>query len=1474
MKTKHLFLFLFATILSLVGFTPKAYADEKDIKIGDLYYDLIESEDSRYAEIKSHFFWIGYIERTFGSEYDAEEIVIPSEVRYQGKTYIVKKIGNKAFQYCYQLKHIEIPNTVTDIESKAFANSVSLKVEDLKIPTSVEYIARDAFDYTAMIKDESNWVDGCFYIGDCLIKADTDIKGKLSVKAGTRLIAYKAFVDKSWGTDEPCLGLTEVVLPNTIAEINACAFNGCENLTAINIPPLVKEIKENTFNKCYELRSITFSKNIQTIGPSAFAECNALQDIYCSSEVNYNDDRTNHSFRGLDFSKITVHTPSRYRSFYQNKWKGFAFDFQPFEQDGIYYDMNGRNRTATILREKEGKDNYAALTGVVTIPKNVMDELDKFKITDMEEDAFANAPIARITIESEIVSVSKHAFANATKLTDAVLPKTVASIEDGAFEGCTALEYIPALTNTQKEFLPNLDRIGEAAFKGCTKLPKLWLSSVTSVGKEAFRGCTALTEITIGTQVEEIGQAAFKACTKLEKVTNLADKPQTFPDKLFDDIDKSQFIIYVHRTSYEAFKAADGWKDYNIQIIPEEVQYFAVYLKADDKFGTVSGAGLYKEGTVVTVTATPKEGYKFVRWSDGETKASYSFKLTANKWLYAVFEENVVHYYYDLNLQSGDETLGTVSGGGTHIEEGTVVDITATPKSGCEFQYWTDSKGTYWGKIAQWTVSADETLTAHFRVKPDYDEYLVYVLGERVTSSNANDILGDGVWSYDRATHTLSTMKDATYKKENVEFIEDWETKLGDLTVRVNHQITVEVTSTDETMRTAMLSATNGMKIIGAKNQGIWLTVHNMRPIQMSKTLTLENHVRLSVTLDNTTEFGKTNFDKIMWLTGTPALRVNSAWAQFYAFNNGKVSNVTDAKLELVNAEAAGSMDDTYMEIHDLTPVYDVTYQTEEAMNMCYVSGMGSFYEGEQVTLRALPATSYEFVSWSNDVTDNPYTFIMPAHDVLIDPVVIGEEIDPDGAIVYAEGQWLRGYVVNENDESVYNGEWFPNGTKITLKAVGKNGFVFAKWSDGNTDNPRYITIEAGKHIDLQAEFVYPEYFTVTFLDWDNEVLKEEKVFVGEDAQEPEQPYRQGYTFTGWDKDFTNVTADLTVKAQFEINTFTVRFFDMEGVQIGADQQIEYGNAATAPDAPKMEGYVFIGWDKSFNYVESDLDVYALYELERFKVELIVGEHGSVVADIEDLDAVPSGETIMLVALPEEYYEVENWSIDGEGDTRTLVVTSDTTVSVTFVKKQFEVTFIGFEGAVIDVVKVPAGEAATAPEPPIVEGYHFVEWDTPFNEIWENTTVTAIYEADAVNQPQNLKVVLTEIDGDTKIDFSWDVLEGAAGYAVGLGYGEQAQTLSAPTNSLSFLLSAIVAKYQIQPGTYTIRWFVAGVDADGNPIGDWAEGEPFEVTVKKNEQGIEDIRVEDNQTRKVMMDGVLYILRGDKIYTIQGAEVK
>ena len=62
-----------------------------------------------------------------------------------------------------------------------------------------------------------------------------------------------------------------------------------------------------------------------------------------------------------------------------------------------------------------------------------------------------------------------------------------------------------------------------------------------------------------------------------------------------------------------------------------------------------------------------------------------------------------------------------------------------------------------------------------------------------------------------------------------------------------------------------------------------------------------------------------------------------------------------------------------------------------------------------------------------------------------------------------------------------------------------------------------------------------PEMHTVTFKDWDGTVLKTQEVQYGGDAEAPADPTRTGYTFTGWDKEFTNITADLVVTAQYEM---------------------------------------------------------------------------------------------------------------------------------------------------------------------------------------------------------------------------------------------------------------------------------------------------------------------------------------------------
>lgn len=60
--------------------------------------------------------------------------------------------------------------------------------------------------------------------------------------------------------------------------------------------------------------------------------------------------------------------------------------------------------------------------------------------------------------------------------------------------------------------------------------------------------------------------------------------------------------------------------------------------------------------------------------------------------------------------------------------------------------------------------------------------------------------------------------------------------------------------------------------------------------------------------------------------------------------------------------------------------------------------------------------------------------------------------------------------------------------------------------------------------------------YTVTFKDWDGTVLKTQTVASGGAASAPADPTRDGYTFTGWDKDYNHVTSDLVVTAQYAKN--------------------------------------------------------------------------------------------------------------------------------------------------------------------------------------------------------------------------------------------------------------------------------------------------------------------------------------------------
>ena len=133
--------------------------------------------------------------------------------------------------------------------------------------------------------------------------------------------------------------------------------------------------------------------------------------------------------------------------------------------------------------------------------------------------------------------------------------------------------------------------------------------------------------------------------------------------------------------------------------------------------------------------------------------------------------------------------------------------------------------------------------------------------------------------------------------------------------------------------------------------------------------------------------------------------------------------------------------------------------------------------------------------------------------------------------------------------------------------------------------------------------------YTVTFMDGEKVLETFPNVPHGDTVTAPEVPKKDGRTFKEWDKDFSKVTSDLTINAVYDVDTFTVTFKD--GEKVLETQTVEYEAAATAPDTARLsppEGMHFAKWDKDFSKVTEDIEVSAVYELNVYTVIFKNGE--------------------------------------------------------------------------------------------------------------------------------------------------------------------------------------------------------------------------------------------------------------------------
>ena len=191
----------------------------------------------------------------------------------------------------------------------------------------------------------------------------------------------------------------------------------------------------------------------------------------------------------------------------------------------------------------------------------------------------------------------------------------------------------------------------------------------------------------------------------------------------------------------------------------------------------------------------------------------------------------------------------------------------------------------------------------------------------------------------------------------------------------------------------------------------------------------------------------------------------------------------------------------------------------------------------------------------------------------------------------YAVSLRTNGGTINRGNVTSYT---FGNGATLPTD-VTRTGFSFGGWfAEPDFSGDRVYDIAPDTTGDKIFYAKWTNEFAVTFEDFDGTVLKTETVLSGGDATPPDDPVREGYDFDGWDGDYTNVTSDVTVTATYEIKTFAVTFNDFDGTTLKT-QTVNYGSAATAPTTPTHTGYAFTGWSRDFSNVTENIEVVAIY---------------------------------------------------------------------------------------------------------------------------------------------------------------------------------------------------------------------------------------------------------------------------------------
>ena len=225
-------------------------------------------------------------------------------------------------------------------------------------------------------------------------------------------------------------------------------------------------------------------------------------------------------------------------------------------------------------------------------------------VTTIGSSAFSDCDsLTSVTIPNSVTTIGSSAFELCFSLTSVTIPNSVTTIGSSAFAGCSSLTSVT---------IPNsVTTIGHGAFYGCSSLTSVTIgNSVTEIGYYAFSGCSSLTSVTIPNSVTTIGYYAFSGCKNVKQITSEAVTPPICSAGSFERVNRNECKLIVPKNSVDAYKKADGWKEFFLIEGTTTGIINNIYNKTENvDVYTIDGIKRLSKANVNEINALPKGVY-------------------------------------------------------------------------------------------------------------------------------------------------------------------------------------------------------------------------------------------------------------------------------------------------------------------------------------------------------------------------------------------------------------------------------------------------------------------------------------------------------------------------------------------------------------------------------------------------------------------------------------------------------------------------------------------------------------------------------------------------------------------------------------------------------------------------------------------------------------------------------------------------